>query len=149
MKMTNFKSQPNAFGILLGFVMVCLFSFSLDLSAQAATYGLPPLKTKGEIDQIATDVIKFLQEDRQVSCTVQDPTAPCVKRFQALMEAYMALRAYIQDQPWMDEYELLRAIYPITNMHNLTVTSEAVNMDGFKDKRYNPYFEEILLRMKI
>lgn len=147
--MTNFKSLPNVFGIFLGFVMVCLLSSS-SLHAQTATYGLPPLKPKAEIDRIAVEVIEFLMNERNVNknCTTPDPTAPCVKRFQALMESYQALRTYIADQPQWSEYELLRAIYPISNMHSLATVPEAVNMDGFIDKRYNPYFEEILLRLK-
>lgn len=148
MKMTNFKSLPKVFGILLGFFMVCLISFTSELMAQGTTYGLPPLKSIAEIDQIADNTIKFLQEDRKINCNVTDPTAPCAKRFQAVMESYMTLRDYIANQPNMTAYDLLRAIYPVSNMHSLATVPEAVNMDGFLDKRYNPYFQEILLALK-
>lgn len=147
MKMTNFKSLPNVFGIFLGLIMVCLFAVSAELKAQTA-YGLPLLKPKAEITQIADAQILVLQEELKLTCTSQDPTAPCVRRIYVLLDAYSALNSYIQGQPWMDEYEMTRAIYPVTNRFNLTVSSAAVNMDGFSNQQYNPYFTEILLRIK-
>ncbi|MEP7196439.1 MAG: hypothetical protein ABI851_07950 [Saprospiraceae bacterium] len=146
MKMTNFKSLPNVFGILLGLILVCLLSVGAELKAQ--TYGLPLLKSKLDIQTIANDAILKLAEERKQTCTSQDPTAPCNKRIAALMGAYMELLNYIQDQPQLSEYDLLRVIYPITNMHSLAVVPEAVNMSGFNNQQYNIYFIEILDRVK-
>ncbi len=147
MKMTNFKSLPNVFGIFLGLILVCLLGASTGLNAQTS-YGLPILKPKAEIFQIADQQLQLLAEERKQSCTVQDPNAPCVKRIFALMEAYNHLKNYIQDMPWLDEYEVAKAVYPVTNVYNLTVVSSAVNMDGFDTKQYNPYFTEILLKIR-
>jgi len=147
MKMTNFKSLPNVFGIFLGLILVCFLGVGAEIKAQN-TYGLPILKPKAEISQIADEQLLLLQEEKKQTCSIPDPAAPCVKRLFALMEAYTALKTYIQDQPWMDEYEMVRAIYPVTNIHNLTVTSQAVNMTGFNNQQYNPYFTEILLRIR-
>lgn len=145
--MTNFKSLPKVFGVFVGLFMV-LLGVSTGVSAQGQTYGLPLLKSKAEIAQIADEQLLLLQEERKQSCSIQDPAAPCVKRIFSLMEGYSAIKRYIQDQPWMNEYEILRAVYPITNSHNLSVQSAAVNMDGFDNKQYNPYYTEMLLKIR-
>lgn len=147
MKMTNFKSLPNLFGVFVGLIMVFCVSLSSEVSAQAR-FGLPILKTKNEIAQVADEQIASLSEERQKSCTIQDPTAPCVKRIFALMESYNLIKGYIIDMPWMNEYEILKAIYPISNMHNLSVLPQIINNEGFDNQQYNPYFTEILLRVK-
>ncbi len=146
--MTNLKSLPNVFGIFLGLILVCLLGSSTGLSAQTPSYGLPILKSKQEIAQIADEQLLVLQEEKKQSCNIPDPTAPCVKRLFALMEAYTSIKNYMNTQTWMTEYEIVRAIYPVTNVHNLSVQSSAVNMDGFDNKQYNPYFTEILLRIR-
>jgi len=146
MKMTNFKSLPNVFGIFVGLMMMFL-GFSTGANAQTA-FGLPLLKSKAEITQIADEQLLLLQEERKQSCSIQDPSAPCVKRIFSLMEAYTAIKRYFQDQPWMTEYEVVRAAYPLTNSYNLTTVSTAVNMDGFDNKQYNQYFTELLLKIR-
>jgi len=148
MKMTKFKSLPNVFGIFLGLILVCFLGSITGLNAQS-TYGLPILKSKAEIFQIAETEIKNLQTERTTTCTTQDPTAPCAKRMLALLGAYMDIQTYINDQPQMSEYDILKAVYPITNVHSLAVVPEAVNMSGFNDQKFNIYFVEILDRIKL
>jgi hypothetical protein len=149
MKMTNFKSLQNVFGVFLGLILVFLLSLTSEVKAQGPAYGLPILKTRDQIAQITGEQLLALQNERKQSCQSQDPTEPCAKRLLALMEAYMHIQNYIIDQPNMSEYDIIRAIYPITNMHNLTVVPEAVNMTGFANKQYNVYFIEILDRIKV
>ena len=148
MKMTNFKSLPNVFGIFLGLMLVCLFGVSTGLQAQTS-FNLPVLKSKDQIIQIVTAELLVLQEYRKTSCLGQDPTEPCAKRLAALMGAYMDILAYFNDQPQLSPYDVVRNIYPGTNRYNNTVVPEVVNMTGFNNQQYNIYFIEILDRIKV